>query len=53
MELLTEAPVNSQRKALQLNGGALTPELLNDLIRQKPANVGVALKDWMNIKKVS
>ncbi|MFA5265029.1 MAG: flagellar basal-body MS-ring/collar protein FliF, partial [Opitutaceae bacterium] len=40
MELLTEAPVNSQRKALQLNGGALTPELLNDLIRQKPANVG-------------
>jgi flagellar M-ring protein FliF len=25
----------------------VTPELLNELIRQKPANVGVALRDWV------
>lgn len=52
MELLAEAPIHAQRNTLQLNGGALTPELLNDLIRQKPVNVGTALKDWMNVKKV-
>lgn len=26
----------------------ITPELLNDLIRQKPANVGYTLKEWMS-----
>jgi flagellar M-ring protein FliF len=26
----------------------VTPELLNELIRQKPANVGVALRDWVS-----
>lgn len=26
----------------------VTPELLNDLIRQKPANVGHTLKEWMS-----
>ncbi len=26
--------------------GTLTPELLTELIRQKPANVGTALRDW-------
>jgi flagellar M-ring protein FliF len=30
---------------------ALTPELLNELIRQKPANVGLALRDWANVRK--
>jgi flagellar M-ring protein FliF len=29
------------------NSSAVTPELLNELIRQKPANVGVALRDWV------
>ncbi len=27
--------------------GKVTPELLNELIRQKPANVGLALRDWV------
>jgi flagellar M-ring protein FliF len=27
-------------------GNSVTPELLNQLIRQKPANVGTALRDW-------
>jgi flagellar M-ring protein FliF len=31
--------------------GAITPELLNELIRQKPANIGVALRDWAAAKK--
>jgi flagellar M-ring protein FliF len=53
VELLSEAPTVTQRSNLQLNSGSLTPEMLNDLIRQKPENVGTALKDWMNIKKVS
>lgn len=55
VELLADAPSSShhhQRAAMQLNSGSLTPEILNELIRQKPANVGTALKDWMNIKKV-
>jgi hypothetical protein len=25
--------------------------LLNELIRQKPANIGVALRDWATAKK--
>lgn len=29
------------------NSNAITPELLNELIRQKPNNVGVALRDWV------
>ncbi len=27
--------------------GAVTPEILNELIRQKPANIGVALREWV------
>jgi flagellar M-ring protein FliF len=30
------------------NSNSITPELLNELIRQKPANVGVALRDWVS-----
>jgi flagellar M-ring protein FliF len=30
------------------NSVSITPELLNELIRQKPANVGVALRDWVS-----
>ena len=29
------------------NSNSVTPELLNELIRQKPANIGVALRDWV------
>ena len=31
------------------NSHSVTPELLNELIRQKPANVGVALRDWVAV----
>jgi flagellar M-ring protein FliF len=31
------------------NSNSVTPELLNELIRQKPANVGVALRDWVAV----
>jgi flagellar M-ring protein FliF len=31
--------------------GAVTPELLNELIRQKPTNIGIALRDWAAVKK--
>jgi len=49
MELLAEAP-DPTKRALQTNGG-LSPELLNELIRQKPANIGTALRDWVAVKK--
>jgi flagellar M-ring protein FliF len=29
------------------NGTAVTPDMLNELIRQKPANIGTALRDWV------
>jgi flagellar M-ring protein FliF len=29
----------------------VTPEIINDLIRQKPANVGAALRDWVAVSK--
>jgi flagellar M-ring protein FliF len=29
------------------NGSGVTPEMLNQLIRQKPANIGTALRDWV------
>jgi len=49
VELLTVDPRSAQH---QIQGGAaLTPELLNDLIRQKPANIGTALRDWVAVKK--
>ncbi|MFT3783288.1 MAG: flagellar basal-body MS-ring/collar protein FliF [Nibricoccus sp.] len=48
MELLAEAP-DPTKRALQTNG--LSPELLNELIRQKPANIGTALREWVAVKK--
>jgi flagellar M-ring protein FliF len=29
------------------SGSTVTPEMLNQLIRQKPANIGTALRDWV------
>jgi flagellar M-ring protein FliF len=49
MELLTDTSVNGQRNMPVQ--GTITPELLNELIRQKPANIGVALRDWAAVKK--
>lgn len=31
--------------------GGITPDLLNELIRQKPANVGTALRDWAGARR--
>jgi len=49
IELLSSSSRDSQRQ-LQSNG-VLTPDLLNELIKQKPANVGTALRDWVAVKK--
>ncbi len=49
MELLS-APPDAAQRALQ-NNGVLTPELLTELIRQKPAHIGTALRDWVAVKK--
>jgi flagellar M-ring protein FliF len=48
VELLTAAAADPGRP---LGAGALTPELLNELIRQKPVNIGTALKDWVAVRK--
>lgn len=48
VELLTAATPDPGRP---LGAGALTPELLNELIRQKPVNIGTALKDWVAVRK--
>ncbi|MES2692800.1 MAG: flagellar basal-body MS-ring/collar protein FliF [Verrucomicrobiota bacterium] len=46
VEVLSMTP-DAASRALP-NSNAITPELLNELIRQKPANVGVALRDWVS-----
>jgi flagellar M-ring protein FliF len=45
VEVLSMTP-DAASRALP-NSSTITPELLNELIRQKPANVGVALRDWV------
>jgi flagellar M-ring protein FliF len=45
VEVLSLSPEAAARALPNSNG--VTPELLNELIRQKPANVGVALRDWV------
>jgi flagellar M-ring protein FliF len=47
VEVLSMSPEAASR-ALP-NSNSVTPELLNELIRQKPANVGVALRDWVAV----
>lgn len=52
VDLLTAVSANgSSRNGASVNTGALTPEMLNELIRQKPANVGTALRDWVATKR--
>jgi flagellar M-ring protein FliF len=46
LEVLSLAPANAARASN--SPAAVTPELLNELIRQKPANIGVALRDWVS-----
>jgi flagellar M-ring protein FliF len=47
VEVLAMTP-DAATRALP-NSNSITPELLNELIRQKPANVGVALRDWVAV----
>ena len=51
VELLRELPASEQQRALTAASGSITPELINELIRQKPTNVGTALRDWVAINK--
>jgi len=46
VEVLSMTPDAASRSLP--NSNSITPELLNELIRQKPANVGVALRDWVS-----
>lgn len=45
VEVLSLTPEAASRA---LPTSSVTPDLLNDLIRQKPANIGVALRDWVS-----
>jgi flagellar M-ring protein FliF len=45
IEVLSLSPETAHR-ALP-SGNNITPDLLNELIKQKPANIGVALRDWV------
>jgi flagellar basal-body M-ring protein/flagellar hook-basal body protein (fliF) len=45
VEVLSMTP-DAAARALPSN--TVTPDLLNELIRQKPANIGVALRDWVS-----
>jgi flagellar M-ring protein FliF len=42
---------NGRGRPGELEGGEITPELLNQLIRQKPDNVGLTLKRWMSAEQ--
>jgi flagellar M-ring protein FliF len=46
IEVLSMTPEAANRSLPTGNG--VTPDLLNELIRQKPANIGVALRDWVS-----
>ncbi len=46
VEVLAMPPGDAARALPNANN--VTPELLNELIRQKPANVGIALRNWVN-----
>ncbi len=45
VEVLSLSP-DAAARALP-NSASITPEILNELIRQKPANIGLALRDWV------
>lgn len=50
VELLNAAAPGRNGARANGNSAAPTPELLNELIRQKPAHVGTALRDWVAAK---
>ena len=45
IEILSVTPDNGSRTLP--NASNITPELLNELIKQKPANIGIALREWV------
>ena len=45
IEVLQPEQVLQSRKLE--DSGTVTPEMLNELIKQKPANIGVSLKEWI------
>jgi len=46
VEILT-LPPDLAARSLPSASGNVTPEMVNALIRQKPANIGAALRDWV------
>jgi flagellar M-ring protein FliF len=40
-------PPDAMGRALPNGSNGVTPEMLNQLIRHKPANIGAALRDWV------
>ncbi|MEO6995320.1 MAG: flagellar M-ring protein FliF C-terminal domain-containing protein, partial [Lacunisphaera sp.] len=40
-------PADAMNRTLQNGGSGVTAEMLNQLIRHKPANIGAALRDWV------
>jgi len=46
VEILT-LPPDLAARSLPSSAGNITPEMVNALIRQKPANIGAALRDWV------
>jgi flagellar M-ring protein FliF len=50
VEVLT-LPPDLAARSLPSSGGNITPEMVNALIRQKPANIGAALRDWVGSKE--
>jgi len=49
VEVLTMPPDLAARSLP--SGGRITPDMVNELIRNKPANVGIALRGWMAANK--
>ncbi|RXK52972.1 flagellar M-ring protein FliF [Oleiharenicola lentus] len=47
-----QMPPEMAARSLQ-NGSAVTPEMLNELIKQKPVNIGTALRDWVGTPAAS
>jgi flagellar M-ring protein FliF len=49
VEILTLPPEQAARSLP--SGGNVTPEMVNELIRQRPTNVGTALRGWVAANK--
>jgi flagellar M-ring protein FliF len=47
VEVLSLPPEAMGRALPNSHHGSVTPEMLNQLIRHKPANIGAALRDWV------